>query len=147
MTPITKNSLNNDVIINLLESIPEDQELSIPQDLNPSTSWIKLDRKVGAVAGAVFFFGLASFEICTVTIPGMYRSPGDTVHSPYMSPSQINICKSSLLASSCFMIFTGVMALSTLCMEDVSYNYKKAMTIAAFTAAFFEAAPLVVMFV
>jgi hypothetical protein len=55
MTPITKNSLNNDVIINLLESIAEDQELSIPQDLNPSTSWIKLDRKVGAVAGAVFF--------------------------------------------------------------------------------------------
>jgi hypothetical protein len=143
MTPTTNNSLNNDHTINFLESIPENEELAILQDLNPSTSWIKLDRKVGAVAGAVFFFGLATFEICTITIPGMYRSPGDTIHTPL----QINICKSSLLISSCFMIFTGVMALSTLCMEDVSHNYKKAMTLTAFTAAFFEVAPLVVMFV
>ena len=95
---------------------------------------------------SLFFFGLATYEICLFAVPGFYRSKGDTFHSPHMTDLQIDVNKISFLVSSIFMILSGALCLSTICQKEISPQMKKAIAIAVCAGAFFETAPIVIMF-
>ncbi len=147
--------VNADLEVGLLPQIPENEivelQLQISEIPNLSDEQSELqchnvDQKIHAIAAAIFLCGIGAFEVCVFAIPGFYRLPNDTVHSPYMSPLQIKLCTSSYLISGVLLISTGLMALSTLCMDEVSFNFKRAMTIATFAGAFFELAPVIIMF-
>jgi len=135
--------------IRLLEPIPENNSLQFERSDSESSDELhctNLNKKIATVATAFIFFGVGSFDVCVYGVPGLSRSPDDTIHSPHMTPLQLNLSKYSYLAAGGVLVTAGLMTLSTLCMDEVPDRFKKTIILSAFVGAFFELAPIIVMF-